>query len=822
MKKYIFYLYIILSVFFFQNVLADGEETETTDKNKTDANIFGHVQCNDEHIPFVNILVKGTVIGTATDATGHYSLINLPEGVQTIRIQAIGYKPVEKEVELRKNKSIEVNFNIEEDNIGIEQVIITANRNLISKKDAPVIINTISPKLFQSTQSVCLAEGINFTPGLRIESNCQNCGFNQVRMNGLDGPYSQILINNRPVFSGLAGVYGLELIPANMIQRVEVVRGGGSALFGGNAIAGTINIITKDPVSNTFQVGSNIGITGINNSGNPAIDKTLNFNTSIVTSDYKSGIFFFGLKRNRDHFDANGDGFSELVMIKNNSVGFRAYYRTSDLSKVSFDFYTLNEFRRGGNKFEMLPHQSDITEQVKHNITGGGIVYELFTSTKRESKLSFYTSMQKVERESYYGAEQDLSAYGETNDLSFNTGVQFNTKFDKMIFSPSDLTIGIEDNGNNLEDNKKGYYDIEQEIQQPNTLITDQKTNTLGAYAQNQWDMGFVKLLVGLRFDKYSIINNKDEHEDINNSIIIPRTNLLFDITENIQMRLSYATGYRAPQIFDEDLHIETSGARRIIHKNAPDLIEETSQSISSSFDYNNKFGNTQFQFLAEGFYTKLKNPFANEYSDADENGNVTYLRVNAEDGATVVGTNFELNLAPSRYVYLQMGFTVQSSNFEKARPWGEDPNLTSRKILRSPGQYGYFVANWKVFKNFNTSLYGNYTGSMFTPHFGLNPNDTVLTTKERTEIIEQINSGYIIEGQELVKTIPFIDIGVKFSYDIKLANETNITISAGIKNIFNSYQNDFDKGINRDAGYVYGPTQPRTIVFSIKAGNFF
>jgi outer membrane receptor for ferrienterochelin and colicins len=90
---------------------------------------------------------------------------------------------------------------------------------------------------------VTLSEGLSFSPGLRIENDCQNCGFSQVRMNGMEGPYSQILINSHPIFSGLAGVYGLELIPTNMIERIEVVRGGGSALYGSNAIAGTINII---------------------------------------------------------------------------------------------------------------------------------------------------------------------------------------------------------------------------------------------------------------------------------------------------------------------------------------------------------------------------------------------------------------------------------------------------------------------------------------------------------------------------------------------------------------------------------------------------
>ena len=136
-------------------------------------------------------------------------------------------------------------------------------------------------------------------------------------MNGLEGPYSQILINSRPVFSGLAGVYGLELIPANMIERVEVIRGGGSSMYGSNAIAGTINLITKDPVANNFEGAFSNSAIGIGLDGEAANDYNVNLNGSYVTDDYRTGMSIFGFHRKRDGFDATGDGFTELAKIKN-------------------------------------------------------------------------------------------------------------------------------------------------------------------------------------------------------------------------------------------------------------------------------------------------------------------------------------------------------------------------------------------------------------------------------------------------------------------------------------------------------------------------
>ena len=215
---------IILLLFSYNIVWAEGPDDDK--KDKTDAMLFGDVKSDGEHIPFATVTIKGTTIGTAADATGHFKMSHLPVGKQVIVISAIGYKTLEREVEMEAKKSITILAELKPDNIGIDQVVVSADRNAKSRKETPTIVNSINPKLFERVQSVTLSEGLNFTPGLRMENNCQNCGFSQVRMNGLEGPYSQILINSRPVFSGLAGVYGLELIPANMIERVEVIRGG--------------------------------------------------------------------------------------------------------------------------------------------------------------------------------------------------------------------------------------------------------------------------------------------------------------------------------------------------------------------------------------------------------------------------------------------------------------------------------------------------------------------------------------------------------------------------------------------------------------------
>jgi outer membrane receptor for ferrienterochelin and colicins len=779
-------------------------------------------QNTNEPIPYASVALENSSFGAVTDFEGNFVIENVPMGHYHVVATCVGYKLVTKELDLKNGKDASVGFEIVEDFIGLDQVVVTADRNNIQRKDAPVVVNSISTKLLEQTSASNLADGLVFSPGLRVENDCNNCGFSQVRMNGLEGPYTQILINSRPIFSGLAGVYGLEHIPSNMIQRVEVVRGGGSALFGGNAIAGTINIITKDPIRNSFKAGFKYGSIGVgaDDAGSVASDITADFNASVVSEDHKSGIFVFGMNRQRDDWDANDDGFSDLVKIENLSAGLRAYHKFTDLSKLTMEYHIVDEFRRGGDQLDLPAHQAKVAEQVKHRINSGGLVWDQFFNQDRHSKLSVFASAQHIDRDSYYGAATledengnpletpipDFTSYGQTDDLAVSVGAQFHTKVDNLWLSPADLTFGVENTYNKLKDDKLGYYDIDKKEFTPTTNIADQKSNTIGAFAQSKWDLGFMNFLLGVRMDSYNVKNDENGHEE-SNTVISPRANVLFKLSEPLQFRMSYARGFRAPQIFDEDLHIEASGARRIVHENDENLKEESSNSFTASFDYTKSFGRTQTYFLVEGFYTDLNNPFVNEFKDdPDVDGNKISLRKNAK-GAVVKGINLEAKIAPSHKLDFQMGMTLQSSKYDELTDQGDDDdesNSSSKNIIRTPERYGYFALNWKPLHEFTTTLTGTYTGPMDVMHLagGLDKNNNP------------------IETESLVKSGDFMDMGINFAYHFDLGRDVKLQFDFGVKNIFNSFQDDFDRGPNRDAGYIYGPMNPRTIYFGVKLGN--
>ena len=736
--------------------------------SETDAHIYGHVidKTTGEHLPYIVVLIKGTTIGVTTESTGHYMIKNVPEGQFTLEVSAIGYKSQTREVSVRKGHSYEINFALEEDHVQIDGVIVSATRSETTRKMSPTLVNVVGMDIYNKSNCTTVAQGLAFQPGVRVENNCQNCGFQQIRINGLDGQYTQILIDSRPIFSALAGVYGIEQLPANMVDRVEVMRGGGSALFGSSAIAGTINIITKEPVRNSSSISHNTTL--INSS---TLHNTTDINASIVSDDNKFGIAVFGQNTAKDGWDANGDGFTELSKISGQTIGFRSYLKTSLYSKLTAEYHHLQEFRRGGDNIALPPHEAMIAEQTKHGINTGGLRYDWFSKNQKH-RLNVFASMQHITRDSYYGAGQDPNAYGQTNDLTWVGGAQYVYKMDKCIFMPSDLTAGLEYNEDYLVDNMWGY-----------DRTTDQTVRIFSAYAQNEWKNKRWGILIGGRLDNHNLIDGL---------IFSPRANLRYNPTENINLRASYSYGFRAPQAFDEDLHIDNVGGTVSMIKLADDLTVEKSQSVSVSADMYHSWGDWQANVLVEGFFTDLDDVFALKELGFNESGILIKERYN-ESGARVYGANLEGKVAWKNVVQLQLGVTAQRSNYKEARSWSDDVAATT-KMFCTPDLHGYLTASYNPLKQLTLALTGIYTGSMLIEH----------------------HAG-MIENNVTEVTPDFWDMGFKAAYDFRLYKSVSLQLNAGIQNIFNSFQRDFDSGADRDSGYIYGPTLPRAIYFGVK-----
>ncbi|TXD49668.1 TonB-dependent receptor [Polaribacter sp. IC073] len=741
--------------------------------------ISGIVKNNGNPIPFVSVYVKGGNQGTSTDYNGKYE-ITLSAGKITLIAQAQGFKSSRKELTLLKNSNEVVDFTLEEGNVVLNEIVVTGTRTEKRRTDSPVIVNLITSKTLEQVTATDLSEGLRFQPGLRVEVDCQTCNYSQIRMNGLQGGYSQVLINGRAIFSPLTGLYGLEQIPVNMIDRIEVVRGGVSALYGSSAIGGTVNVITKLPKKNGYSFS--YGYQNIDGSDQNLISG----NATVVNEERNAGVNFFINNRTREAYDANGDNYSELPALKDNTFGVNAFYLPTENSKLEASFSSLYEYRFGGEIVDKPAFLANQSEERTHNVKMGSLDYQI---NFERSSLIFYYGGQRTDRDHYTGIipdgateKQDFFAappYGISEVVTHQGGTQFNYSFDKFLGGKTVLTGGLE----------YMYDDVLDEIESYNYLI-DQTTKTLGTFVQNDWDISEkVNFLTGFRIDKHNLV----EH-----AIFSPRVSLLYKLKETTQFRLGWGTGFRAPQAFDTDLHIAFAGGGVSRISLADNLIEERSNSYTASVNYDKATEHFIAGFTVEGFYTHLDDAFYQFPLGKDQFGERFEKRNGS--GATVKGITLEARANFDYVVELEAGFTVQSSLFDESVE-NIEGLPSKREFLRTPNNYGYATLTYTPIKKLAISANLLYTGKMDIIHFAGD------------------NTGQTVDEYDV--TPNFTELSLRGSYTIEMEKlKTGFELFGGVKNVTDSYQNDFDTGKNRDSNYVYGPAAPRTYFVGVKISS--
>jgi outer membrane receptor for ferrienterochelin and colicins len=424
-------------------------------------------------------------------------------------------------------------------------------------------------------------------------------------------------------------------------------------------------------------------------------------------------------------------------------------------------------------------------------------------------KLALYGSAQTVNRDSYYGAggriiqpgesvmDDELiaiNAYGTSSDIAIAGGAQYAFVMNDAI----SLTTGSEWQFNHVDDAMPGY----------NRSI-QQKVRTLGNYGQLQWlPLEQLTILAGARFDAVYVdgeylLGESNFENDRNQTVFVPRLSFMYNITETLKARLSLAQGYRAPQAFDEDLHIETVGGAARFIQLSPDLQLERSNSITASMNYTKIVGLVHSSLVLEYFYTHLDNPFI--LSDPTELPNgVGVITKRNGSGAYVQGINLEMNWAIGSNWVVQSGVTFQKALYEvdeviwsPSDPSDTRPETTTSDLLRTPNQYGYLTLNYTPNKALTFSYTGVYTGSMSVPHM-IDPETEYTVIKQSPTFFEQ---------------------NIKANWQFRIKDGYKLDCFFGVQNLTNSFQRDFDVGPDRDPAYVYGPMRPRTIYTGIKVG---
>ncbi len=743
------------------------------------ASIKGVVLDGETPLAYATVsLNKGKAVMSTTQK-GIFEFHGLDEGLYQIEVRLLSYEPFWTEVLLEKNKTATITCKLIPLFSTLHDVVITGSKTFKRKTDAPVIVHVLDNKTIQDVQACTISEGLRFQPGLRVETNCQTCNYTQLRMNGLTGGYAQVLINGRPIFSPLTGLYGLEQLPVNSINKIEVVRGGGSSLYGSSAVGGTVNILTKIPQKNAFDVSyTSQYINGV------TPDHQFHANIDVVSKSKNSGLSLFSSLRNRSMYDHNQDDFSELPLLENRAFGAQAFFITGENQKLEMNTNFIREYRYGGDMLSTVPHLALQSEERLTSIWMGSADYQVNFNEGQSSIIAF-AGFQQTDRSHFTGIQPDdeeqilhylsFPPYGTSLVRTVNTGLQYNQEWNVTGIGRNVVTLGTE----------YIYDDVYDEIPSYNYLI-EQTTHNVGAFAQSDWSISNKwNLLAGIRMDRHNLLTRW---------IASPRVSVLYKPSLLSQFRINYGKGFRAPQAFDADLHIAFAGGGISRVQLSPDLVHENAHSLSASWNYDVLTESYVAGFTLEGFYTRLQNGFITESIGEDEFGEVFRKRNGL--GATVAGTTIEIRGNLKKQAQLEAGVTVQSSQNDEAVIYLEGLQ-SERTFIRTPDRYGYLNFTWDPSKRFSFNMNYVYTGKMLIPHFGGAVNQ---------------------QNDEWYTSAPFHNLSLKGAYTIRFPIiKSNIQFYGGVKNVGNSYQSNFDMGKDRDSNFVFGPASPRTFFIGLR-----
>lgn len=706
----------------------------------------------------VAVVVEKSGALATTGADGRFCLQDLPPGPHEVAVVGASGRRQVRPVVVEAGRPVTADVVLDER--VKSDVVVTATLTERRLEDVPVRTEVIGRSSIEQVAATTLADAVEFTPGVRVESSCQNCNFQQVRLLGLDGTYSQILIDGLPGLSSLAQVYGIEQLPADMIERVEVVKGGGSALYGPGAVAGVINVLTRDPL----RTSGDLNLRASWMAGAP--DQSGAAMASWVSESGGTTVLAFGSKSGTPPIDLTGDEITEVSRRDLRAAGARLTRSLlGETARFRLDATYTTEERRGGNRLDLPPDQTDITEAVDAEMRGVSLGWFQTVGSSLDLRLS--ASYTETKRDSYYGAGGDPNAYGESeNPFLVLQGVGH------LSLGKHLLTGGVQWSADELTDSQPAY----------DRFVEDRYTD-LGLFLQDDWSVASgVQLVAGARVDR---------HSEVSRTIVSPRVAMLWSPSAPVTLRSSVSTGFRAPQVFNEDLHITAVGGQGQVIRNAPGLVEERAVNAILGAEWRPRLSpGLPAQLEVNLFHTRIEDIFGLVEADDPATTNEQELERRNLGKARVQGVELNAGLQAGSRLTLQAGLVLQRARYDEP-----EPEFGSRDFFRTPERYGTLVATWRTPSVADLFVGLRYDGPMKVPHY----------------------AGYVEEDRlETTSSFLTFDVGLTRRFPLGRGALPAITAAFTVKNVTDAYQKDLDQGADRDSGYVYGPRFPRTMQLSV------
>jgi|TARA_B110000261_G_C13091115_1_gene359942 outer membrane receptor for ferrienterochelin and colicins len=719
--------------------------------------ITGTVTEKKASLEFVTVFIENSSFGVTTDKNGNYNLINIPFGTYTVSASFSGYESVYKKITLSKEKpKVKLDF-ILKGFVSMDEVVITGTMKPVSKLESPVPVEVYTSAFFKANPTPSVYEALQNVNGVRPQVNCAVCGTGDIHINGLEGAYSMILIDGMPIVSGLSTVYGLSGIPQSLIERVEIVKGPASTLYGSEAVGGLINVITKK-TTNAPIVSSDVFGTSW---GEVNTDLTTKFNVGEKVESLL-GVNYFNANQRTDN---NNDNFTDLVIQNRISIFNKWNIKRKNNRVFALAGRYVYEDRFGG----------DLNWSAEDH-RGGDEIYGESIYTSRWEVFGTYQLPVKENMMLMFSANEHdhNSVYGDVKyiaDQKIGFG-QFT--WNKEIGKKHDFLLGTSLRYTYYDDNTPATATADS----LNPLNSPTHTYLPGIFIQDEVKLNdYNKVLLGIRYD----------YNSIHGSIYTPRINYKWSSKNkrNI-LRFGVGTGYRVANVFTED-HAALTGSREVVFLS--DLNPETS--INGNVNYVKKIFTKKDLFIgidASVFYTYFSNKIFADY-DADPS-KIIYDNLSGYAVSNGVSVNFEVAYKSFK---LLGGLTLMDV-------YSVQDGLRERQELTEQ-----FTGTWTASYDFKKiGLNISYTGSVYGP--------MELPTQNSKDFIDprpSLSPWWSIQNIQLTKKL-----GSKFELYGGVKNLLNWTPWRSMQaSLLGNTADPFGKNTTGtelvfDPAYVYGPNQ--------------
>ena len=633
--------------------------TSYSQNNTLSGNIFD----DGEVLSYVNIYLKKNKLGTASDDNGFYEIKNIPNGTHTVIISSVGYKTKSVKISFNNDKIIR-DFSLVSNN-SLDEIVISGTLRPVSKSSSPVPVEVYSQTFFRKNPTPSIFESLQNVNGVRPQLNCSVCNTGDIHINGLEGSYTFVLIDGMPIVSGLSTVYGLTGIPQALIERVEIVKGPASTLYGSEAVGGIINVITKKP-TNAPLLSTD---TFVSSWGEVNLDIGLRYNVSEKVQGLL-GVNYFNFQ---NRIDNNKDNFTDMTLQNRISI-----FNKVNIERKSNKIFTIAgryvyEDRWGGEmdwEKEFRGGNQIYGESIYTNRWETFGTYELPTS----ENIRFQFSANGHYQDSFYGE----TSYDAEQLIGFGQLI-----YNKQLGKKHDLLLGAAYRYTFYDDNTFATLN-ENGVDNSPSII-----HLPGVFAQDEISLSDrKKLLLGVRWDNNSIHGN----------IFSPRVNYKWSSRDKSNIvRISAGNGFRVANVFTED-HAALTGARTVEFDG--ELEPETSW--NGNVNYVKKI-NTENSFItmdASAFYTYFNNRILPDY---ETNPN-KIIYANLEGYSVSKGISLNTDVLFTNGLAINVGATLM------------EVSVTENDIKRTQLLTESFSGVWSISYKFSNDFSIDYTGNLYGP----------------------------------------------------------------------------------------------------------